>query len=327
MDLDKLKSEALNEIEAAGNAVELDAVRIKYVGRKQGIITEVFKELAISTIEEKREKGPVIQALRAEIEQALSLKDAFFGSDNKGTIDLTIPGIYPEGGRINLLTKTEEEIIGIFRSMNFSVAVGPELEKEFYNFDALNIPADHPAREMWDTFWVKTEPGKEKFLLRTHTSPVQVRYMEKNQPPFRIIAPGRTFRYEATDATHETNFYQLEGLMVGKDVSLANFKFVIEELFRQFFSGKKINVRFRSSYFPFVEPGVEVDVQLDGGRWLEMGGAGMVHPKVLESAGYKKGEWQGFAFGFGIERLAMVKYGVPDMRLFMSGDLRFIKEF
>ena len=327
MDLEKIRSEAINEIGAAKDTAELDAVRIKYLGRKQGLITEALKDLANSTIEEKREKGPAIQALKEEISRAFAEKDVVFESEKNKPIDLTLPGISSEGGRISLLTKTEEEIVNIFRSMNFSVAAGPEIEKEFYNFDTLNIPADHPAREMWDTFWIKTEPGKEKFLLRTHTSPVQVRYMEKHEPPFCIIAPGRTFRYEATDATHETNFYQLEGLMVGKDVSLANFKFVIEEFFRQFFAGKKITVRFRSSYFPFVEPGVEVDVQLDGGRWLEIGGAGMVHPRVLESAGYKKGEWQGFAFGFGIERLAMVKHGIPDMRLFMSGDLRFMKEF
>jgi phenylalanyl-tRNA synthetase alpha chain len=216
--------------------------------------------------------------------------------------------------------------------MNFSVVEGPEIEEEKYNFDSLNIPADHPARDMWDTFWLKpfSESGagtEKKRLLRTHTSPVQIRYMESHKPPFQIISPGKVFRYEATNATHETNFYQLEGLMIGKDISLANFKFIIEEFFRNFFAGKSVKVRFRSSYFPFVEPGLEVDVKLDNAKWLELGGAGMVHPNVLKAVKYDPAKWQGFAFGFGIERLAMIKYGVPDTRMFMSGDLKFIKKF
>jgi phenylalanyl-tRNA synthetase alpha chain len=219
------------------------------------------------------------------------------------------------------------DVAKIFEGMNFSVVTGPEAETEYYNFDALNIPANHPAREMWDTFWLK--PGKadkQKMLLRTHTSPMQMRFMEKAKPPFQIVVPGRVFRYEATDMSHEVNFYQLEGLMVGKDITLANFKFIVEEFLKKFFAGQKIEFRFRPSYFPFVEPGVEVDIKLKG-KWLEIMGAGMVHPRVFEYARYNPKDWQGFAFGVGLDRLAMIKYGVPDIRLFYSGDLRFLKQF
>jgi phenylalanyl-tRNA synthetase alpha chain len=208
--------------------------------------------------------------------------------------------------------------------MGFSVAEGPEIETEWYNFDALNIPSNHPARDLWDTFWLK--PKAADYLLRTHTSPLQVRYMEKNNPPLRIIAPGRIFRYEATDATHEINFYQLEGLMIGKDVSVANFKAIIEEFYSQFFQ-KKTTVRLRPSYFPFTEPSFEIDMKQGKGDWLEMMGAGMVHPNVLKAVGYIPGEWQGFAFGMGLDRLAMMKYKIDDVRLLYSGDLRFLKQF
>lgn len=219
--------------------------------------------------------------------------------------------------------------------MGFEVADGPELETEFYNFDALNIPADHPARDMWDTFW--TKPRSLGKLMRTHTSPVQVRYMEKHKPPFAIIVPGKVFRYEATDATHEAQFHQVEGLMVGKDISLANLKWVLAEFFEKFF-GKKIDIRFRPSFFPFVEPGVEIDMSCfkcagtgcnicKKTGWIEIMGAGMVHPKVLESAGVDSREFSAFAFGVGIDRLAMLKYGVDDVRLFYSGDLRLVNQF
>lgn len=239
--------------------------------------------------------------------------------------------------------------------MGFSVVEGPELESEWYNFDALNIPANHPARDMWDTFWIKDPKGIQntkykiqKLLLRTHTSPVQIRYMESHNPPLRIIAPGRIFRYEATDATHEINFYQLEGLMIGKDVSTRSFKGVIQEFYQRFF-GKPVHIRLRPSYFPFTEPSFEVDmscVLCDGkgftlsegselkgcascgqDGWLEMMGAGMVHPNVFKAVGYVPGEWQGFAFGMGLDRLAMMKYKINDIRLLYSGDLRFLQQF
>jgi len=240
-----------------------------------------------------------------------------------------------EQGHIHLMSQMIAEIGRIFSKLGFEIVDGPEMETEFYNFDSLNIPADHPARDMWDTFWLK--PKNAGKLLRTHTSPVQVRYMEAHKPPFAIICPGKVFRYEATDATHETQFFQAEGLMVGKDISLANMKWVLGKFFAKFF-GKDIEIRFRPSFFPFVEPGVEIDMscfKCEGKGcglckqtgWIEIMGAGMVHPKVLENAGVNPREYQGFAFGVGIERLTMLRYGIDDVRLFYSGDLRFVNQF
>lgn len=240
-----------------------------------------------------------------------------------------------EKGHVHPISLMVQEIGRVFTEMGFEVAEGPEMETEFYNFDALNIPADHPARDMWDTFWVK--PKSAGKLLRTHTSPVQIRYMQSHKPPFAIIAPGKVFRYEATDATHEAQFYQVEGLMVGENISLANLKWTLLEFFKRFF-GKQIEIRFRPSFFPFTEPSVEIDMSCFkcGGKgcsmckktgWIEIMGAGMVHPKVLEAGGIDSQKYQGFAFGGGIDRLAMLKYGVDDVRLFYSGDLRLVNQF
>jgi phenylalanyl-tRNA synthetase alpha chain len=232
---------------------------------------------------------------------------------------------------VHIMQKTE----GIFRELGFSVATGPEVETEFYNFDALNIPAHHPARDMWDTFWLKPENSKK--LLRTHTSPVQVRYAEAHTPPIRIIVPGKVFRHEATDATHEAQFFQLEGLMIEEEVSLANLKYVLEYYFEKLFE-TKTEIRFRPSFFPFVEPGVEIDMSCfkcsgkgcstcKNTGWIEIMGAGMVHPKVLNAMGIDSRTYKGFAFGGGIDRLAMLKFGIPDVRMFYEGDLRFINQF
>lgn len=240
---------------------------------------------------------------------------------SKKFIDVTAPGKKFERGHLHPLTFVQKKATDIFTSMGFEIAEGPELETEYYNFDALNIPQNHPARDLMDTFWIKN--GR---LMRTHTSPVQIHYMEIHQPPFRIIVPGRVFRYEATDATHEIQFYQLEGLMVGKNITLAHLRGVMETFFREFFGSKDIEVRLRPSYFPFVEPGVEIDMKYKR-KWIEIAGAGMVHPKVLENVKIDPREWQGFAFGMGIDRLAMIKYKIGDIRLFYSGDLRFIKQF
>lgn len=236
---------------------------------------------------------------------------------------------------IHPISSLIREINSIFYEMGFVFAEGPQIESEHYNFDTLNIPANHPARDMWDTFWLKPENSKK--LLRTHTSPVQVRYMEENEPPIRIIAPGKVFRYEATDTTHEAQFYQIEGLMIGKDITLAHLKGVFEVFFENFFGGK-IEVRFRPSYFPFVEPGVEMDMSCFKCKskgcnvckqtgWIEILGAGMVHPKVLQNVGIDSRKWQGFAFGAGVERFGMLKYGIDDLRLFHNGDLRFVNQF
>ena len=246
-------------------------------------------------------------------------------------IDVTAPGKVPKRGHLHPLTIMMRDTARIFSDMGFTVADGPEIETEHYNFDALNIPKDHPARDMWDTFWLKDKENLERLLLRTHTSPVQIRYMEKNQPPIRIIAPGKVYRYEATDATHEAQFYQLEGLMIGESVSLADLKGVLEVFFARLF-GKKLPVRFRPSYFPFTEPSVEIDMGwLDENgkfeKWIEIMGAGMVHQKVLEGVGIDTKKYQGFAFGVGIDRLARLKWGVPDVRMFYTGDLRLIKQF
>ncbi len=257
----------------------------------------------------------------------------------KKLIDVTAPGKKMSMGHLHLLTQAINKVCEIFQSMGFEVADGPELETEYYNFNALNIPANHPARAMQDTFWLKQpkvgeiaitpENGdrkSQKYLLRTHTSNVQIRYMEQNKPPFRIISPGRVFRMEATDATHETQFYQIEGLMIDKKTNLANLKAIVKMFLQKFFDDEKIDIRFRASFFPFVEPGVEVDMKFKD-KWLEVGGAGMVNPKVLDNVKLNPNEWQGFAFGMSVERLVMIKHKIDDIRLFYSGDLRFLKQF
>jgi len=228
-------------------------------------------------------------------------------------------------GHYHPLSQVMREMFLIFKDLGFEVALGGEVETEEYNFDKLNIPADHPARDMWDTFWLKPENSRK--LLRTHTSPMQARYMEENKPPLALIVPGKVFRYEATDATHEAQFHQLEGLMIGKDVNLSNLKYILEVFFEKFL-GEKMEIRFRPSYFPFVEPGIEVDMRPEGGKkWVEIMGAGMVHPKVLLNVGIDPREYQGFAFGMGIDRLAMLKFGIDDVRLFYTGDLRLVNQF
>ena len=250
----------------------------------------------------------------------------------RANFDVTVPGKKISQGHLHPLTLVKKEIEDIFQAIGFAVVEGPEIETEHYNFDALNIPKDHPARDMWDTFYLKS--GQ---LLRTHTSPVQIRYMEKHHPPFRIIAPGRIFRHEATDASHEINFYQVEGLMIGKNITAVNFKAIIQEFVFRFFN-KKAAIRLRPSFFPFTEPSFEVDVAClvckgKGCRvcsktgWLELIGAGMVHPNVLKAGGINPNDWQGFAFGMGMDRLAMMKYKIDDIRLLYSGDLRFLKQF
>lgn len=328
MNLEEIKKSALEAISSASAKESLNEIKTHYLGRK-GVITETLKSLKDMTVEARREMGPKLQDLYREIEEVLEAKFQSMLSGGRKT-DYTAPGKKVAYGGIHPLSKVMEDAAKIFRGLNFSVISGPELEAEYYNFDALNIPANHPAREMWDTFWIKGEgkTSKSNYLLRTHTSPVQVRFMEKNSAPFQIIVPGRVFRYEATDMSHEINFYQLEGLMVGKEINLANFKYIVEQFLKEFFAStdKKIEFRFRPSYFPFVEPGVEVDIKLKG-RWLEVMGAGMVHRRVFEAVHYSPDEVQGFAFGVGIDRLAMIKYGVPDIRLFYSGDLRFLKQF
>ncbi|MBI5079364.1 phenylalanine--tRNA ligase subunit alpha [Candidatus Wolfebacteria bacterium] len=327
--IQEIKKSFLKDLEAVKNSSDLENVRIKYLGRKAGELTKLLRNLKDLSLKERREIGPLAQKFKEELESLIIQKNKQFLGESLTVIerfDITKPGKKIKLGHLHPLTRLEEEIKEIFSSMNFSIIEGPEIENERYNFDALNIPADHPARDMWDTFWLKSGGDKiNKFLLRTHTSPMQIRYMETHNPPFQIIVPGAVYRYEATDATHDFQFKQLEGLMIGKDVSLAHFKYVIELFLKKLFS-KDIEFEFRPSYYPFVEPGVDVYMKWRG-KWLEVAGAGMVHRKVFEAARYNPDEWQGFAFGFGITRLAMIKYKIPDVRLFYSGDLRFINQF
>jgi phenylalanyl-tRNA synthetase alpha chain len=326
--LNKLKQKILKEIEQAKDLTKLEQVYRQYLGRK-GELTQILRSLKDMPEKERKEKGKLANQIKKEIEgllqEARERREAQQPRERQQRddwLDVTAPGILPPQGHLHPITLVQRQIEEIFQSMGFSVLDGPEVETEYYNFDALNVPKNHPAREMWDTFWLK-DIG---LLLRTHTSPMQARYMEKHNPPLRIIVPGRCFRHEATDATHDVQFYQFEGLMVGKNVSAANFKAIIEEFFKQFFSSD-VEVRLRPSYFPFVEPGFEVDVKRKGKDWLEIMGAGMVHPNVFKAVGYIPNKWQGFAFGAGLERLAMIKYQIDDIRLFFSSDLRFLKQF
>ncbi|MBI2591100.1 MAG: phenylalanine--tRNA ligase subunit alpha [Candidatus Brennerbacteria bacterium] len=334
--LEEIKKLAHQDIEAIKTTEEFEKVRVKYLGRKSEL-SLALRSIKDLPIEERREVGFKAQKLKRALEELFLRKLSELnvkGQMSMVSLDITKPGKKIELGHLHPLTKISQEIKNIFISLNFSVVDGPQVEIERYNFDALNIPANHSARDMWDTFWLQSSQkvsssqlsaASSRLLLRTHTSPVQIRYMESHQPPFQIIAPGTVYRYEATDATHSFQFQQLEGLMVGKNISFANFKYVISVFLEKFFK-RKIEFILRPNYYPFVEPGVDVYIKWKN-RWLEVAGAGMVHPKVFEAAHYNPREWQGFAFGFGLDRLAMIKYNIPDVRLFYSGDLRFIKQF
>lgn len=347
----RIKKLATESITRAGDSKTLEKLRVRYLGRK-GELTRVLRGLKDLPLDLRRRVGPEANRVRGELDELLRRKLELLAAQapRASLIDVTRPGTRVARGHAHPLRILDEEIRRIFLSLNFSVVEGSEVETDYYNFDALNIPPDHPARDMWDTFWLRQDGTKnqnpklragrdagkknDRLLLRTHTSPMQIRYMETHEPPFQIIVPGRVFRYEALDFSHEINFHQVEGLMVGHEVSLANFKYVIEAFFKKLFP-QKIAFRFRPSYFPFVEPGLEVDIRLTGGmgrlrrasEWLEVMGAGMVHPNVLRAVKYDPYAWQGFAFGMGLERLAMIKYGIPDIRLFYASDLRFIEQF
>ena len=342
-----LKSKALAAAAAASSLADLESARVKYAGRKSEL-TALLRSLKDMEEKERFEAGKVANEARAEIEAAFARKEEELRNLQLGAaaknLDVTLPAKKIKRGHLHPLTLIQEEIEDIFGAMGFAVADGPDIETEWHNFDALNIPKDHPARDKWDTFWIKSEnpnfraeKKRERILLRTHTSPVQVRYMQTHKPPLRIIAPGKCFRNEATDATHEHTFYQFEALMVDKEINVGNFKHVAQEFFSRFF-GQDVTVRLRPSFFPFTEPSFEFDISCTvcGGRgcasckhtgWLEVGGAGMVNQEVFVAAGYRRGQWQGFAWGFGLERLLMMRSRIPDIRLFHSGDLRFTEQF
>lgn len=337
--LKQLQNQALKQIEAAKTQQELQDAEVLYLGRK-GELTAMMKQLKDLSVEDKKIIGPLsndvkttiineLEARRSELEAKeieKQLEGQFF--------DITAPGIARPIGTVHPLSQVQFEVENIFHGMGFTVADGPEIESEYYNFEGLNIPADHPARDMQDTFFLndKHEDKHGRLVLRTHTSPVQVRTMEKYGAPLRIIVPGRVFRYEATDATHDDTFYQVEGLMIDQNISLADLKGVMQEFLTQLFK-KEVEVRFRPGYFPFVEPGIELDMLWKKGKngepdkWLEFMGAGMVHPNVLKAGGVDPDKYQGWAFGFGLTRLVMMRYGIDDIRLLQSGDLRFLEQF
>ncbi|MFA4817277.1 MAG: phenylalanine--tRNA ligase subunit alpha [Parcubacteria group bacterium] len=334
--INAIKNQALKDIKAAKNSRDVLDLRVKYLGRKSEL-NEVLKGLKDLSAEEKKAIGPLANAAKIELEKAFdqaekNIKSKSFDAEAE-RIDITIPGKNIKQGHLHPISLIQNEVEDIFTGMGFEIADGPEVETEFYNFDALNMPENHSARDMQDTFWVQGE----KVAMRTQTSSVQVRYMEKHKPPFRVIAPGRCFRREATDSTHEHTFHQFEALMAGEDINVGHLKYVAEEFFTKLFH-EKVTVRLRPSYFPFTEPSFEFDISctMCGGKgcsgcknagWIELGGAGMVNQNVFVAAGYPRNKYQGFAWGFGLERLAMMKYKIDDIRLFHSGDLRFIKQF
>lgn len=342
--LSTIEKNAKAAIDAASTADEVEHIRVEYLGRK-GALPMLLREVKELPASERTKVGSVGNKLRENLETLIEKKRTRLLETSHESIlktewlDVTHPGRKPPKGHLHPITKVLREITTIFASMGFATVEGPEVETEHYNFDALNIPKDHPARDMWDTFWLKQKNAKdERLLLRTHTSPMQIRYMEQHNPPIRIIVPGRVYRYEASNASHNYQFYQLEGLMVDRNITIANFKAVIQELFSRFFK-KSVTIRLRpSAYFPFTEPSFEVDISCitcnakgcavcQKSGWVELAGAGMVHPNVYKAAGYNPKDWQGFAFGFGFDRLVMMKYKIPDIRLLNSGDMRFLKQF
>ncbi len=323
--LDTLLQSAQEAVAAADTLSDLDAVRVRFLGR-QGEITAQLKSLGSLPVEERPEAGQRINAGKRSILESLEARKAVLSADALKSklaeegVDITLPGRGQRTGGLHPVTRTLDRICSLFRSIGFEVAEGPEIEDDYYNFEALNIPAHHPARAMQDTFYFPD--GR---LLRTHTSPVQIRVMENRSPPLRIIAPGRVYRSDS-DQTHTPMFHQVEGLMVGEDVSFAHLKGILHDFLRGFFEVDDLDIRFRPSYFPFTEPSAEVDIR--GARdWLEVLGSGMVHPKVLENCGIDSERYTGFAFGLGVERFAMLRYGVDDLRMFFENDLRFLRQF
>ena len=341
--MDDLRDKYLEAIAGAADEAALEDLRVAAVGKK-GEVSLKMRELGRMTPEERQVAGPALNALKDEINSALAakkvaLEDAALDERLKGEwLDVTLPGRSRGRGTVHPISQVTEEVSAIFADLGFAVAEGPQIESDWYNFDALNIPAEHPTRTEMDTFYMHRDEGDNRppHVLRTHTSPVQIRAMEKQGAPIRVIAPGRVYRADY-DQTHTPMFHQLEGLAIDRDISMANLKWVLEEFFAAFFEIDGIKTRFRASHFPFTEPSAEVDIQCswvdgqlkigEGDGWMEVLGSGMVHPHVLSSAGVDPEEWQGFAFGMGIDRLAMLKYGIPDLRAFFDSDLRWLRHY
>lgn len=309
-------------------AEDVEAVRVKYLGRKGGLLSELLKGLKDLSNEQKREVGPVANGVKKEMEAAL---EAAQKKETGALEDLTLPGMLPQSGHLHPLTQLNDQLIDIFRSMGFAVAQGPEMDSDYYNFEALNFPPGHPARDTQDTFFIKSDVtrtdgnGSNMWMMRTQTSNMQVRTMENKEPPLRYVVPARVFRNEATDSTHEHTFYQLEGFVVDQDVTIGQLTWTLREVFRQIY-GDTMKIRLRPGYFPFVEPGYEIDIYTPEHGWLEMGGAGMIHPNIFKASGYEAGKYTGFAFGLGIMRIAMLKHNVKDIRQWMQNDVRFLEQ-
>ncbi len=321
--------EAISEIQTASTLPILNDLRVKYLGKK-GLITQQLKDLGTLLPDERRRVGQEINVQKQTVEEAIEARKGWLESEALKAkllgerVDVTLPGFQYSTGGLHILTQVINRLVDVFRSMGYDVATGPELETDYYNFKALNFPDDHPARDTQDTFW--TTDGR---VLRTHTSPMQVHYMETHKPPFKVIVPGKTFRNEAVDATHEAQFHQLEALVVGEHITMADLKGAITTMAKTLF-GPDTKTKLQPTYFPFVEPGAEFAIWWKHPRtgkeeWLELGGCGMVHPNVFKAVGYEN--VTGFAFGFGIERLALIPYGIPDIRYFHQGDLRVLEQF
>ena len=329
-EIEPLKQTALAELRAAPDLAALEQTKGAWIG-PNGKFTALMKQLGTLSKEEKPAAGKLINAAKVELEAALvsrreelELKAAL----PKEPTDFTLPGRRRALGKLHPLTQVTDDIVRAFRKIGFAVADGPEIEDEYHCFDALNTPADHPARDSQDTFYLNTT---DKRLLRTHTSSVQIRVMEKQAPPVRIIVPGRVYRRDNADATHNPTFHQIEGLYVDKNVTVGDLKGTVEFVFRELM-GNDVKIRFRPHYFSYTEPSYEIDftnalVKKMGKDWLEIAGCGMVHPQVFETVGYDPTVWTGWAFGFGIERIAMLRYGINDIRLFYENDVRFLKQF
>ena len=339
--LQEIRTKALAELARIEDTGELATWRVAYLGKK-GRLTEILREVGRLPAEERPIAGQAANALKVELERALARREHELRAREleraleAERIDVTLPGRPPSMGLLHPTTRIVDQILSVFVSMGYRVVEGPEVELDYYNFEALNIPPEHPAREMWDTFYIRQGEGQD-VLLRTHTSPMQVRVMEKTVPPVRVVVPGRCYRYEAQDPSHESMFYQIEGLAVDEGITMADLKGTLTSFAHQMF-GPDVRVRFRCDYFPFVEPGADMSVSCvvcrgagcrvcKGTGWLELMGAGMVHPRVLAGVGYDPERYTGFAFGMGPERIAMVRYGIDDIRLFYGNDLRFLRQF
>ena len=342
-DIQALETELLGQIGAATEDGALEAIRVNAIGKK-GTVSELMKTLGKMTPEERQEMGPKLNALKNTVTEAIAakkteLEDAALNARLASeTVDVTLP-VHPAPqteGRIHPVSQVIDEITAIFSNMGFAIAEGPDIETDFNNFTALNIPDDHPARQDHDTFYLTPDENGVRKVLRTHTSPVQVRTMTTQKPPIRVVCPGRTYRSDS-DQTHTPMFHQVEGLVIDKSSNMSHLKGILESFCKAFFEVENVTLRFRSSYFPFTEPSMEVDVQCErkggelligqGDGWLEILGCGMVHPNVLRNCGIDPNEYQGFAWGMGIDRIAMLKYGMPDLRAFFDNDIRWLKHY